>query len=561
MPALLILAVISWLFGSGKSRPKTDETFIFTALAVRPRRNWGTFLVSIAVHAICITLVLGLPDLFTSSDDVLFARQLATHALVINMPDRIYLPPPRRRTSNAREPLKNAALVAVPRKDLRKYSEEAAEAKLMAPPELPPVVGQPGFLSIVTPAPVAPPKAEPRKFVLPDLPVRNHATQTILQADLPPDLPPQVNQRLPQLVFWDAEKAKLPDKPINPGNLTAKLQTPKLNSTPRLEAPNRETLASDISVASAPSSTLRALLSPATTMPLQLLDSAKDPTGPSSIDPLTGQPVHVLAISADPAPPTGALKELLIPAGNQLARLPGTSPLFGIPGMGDSSGGSGATGSSGNAAGVGEGGPANGGKGTARAGGSAHSFPGDGRLSGILSPPGLNGTPLRVIHPSNGVFDIVVVQSSSAETFPDGADALSGRPIYTVYLQVGAAKEWILQYCLPNMAGTLQTGSIVKLGNTESVASPYPVVTVRPPEDWQHGPDYLLVHGFLDESGRFREMKILPGRAATASTTTALLQYLSFWEFRPALQDGRPVKVEVILAVPPDRVSLSQITR
>jgi hypothetical protein len=560
MPALLILAVISWLFGSGKSRPKAGETFIFTALAVQPRRNWGTFLLSIAVHAVCITLVLGLPDLFSSSDDALFARQLARHALVINMPDRIYLPSPRRRTPNDREPPKNEPLVALKRKDLRKYTEEAAEAKLMTPPQLPPTVGQPGFLSIVTPAPEAPPKAEPRKFVLPDLPVRNLATQSILQADAP-DLPTQVNQRLPQLVFWDAEKIKLPDKPINPGNLTAKLQTPKLNSTPRLEAPNRETLTSAIPIASAPSSTVTALLSPATTMPLQLLESAKDPTGPSSIDPLTGQPVHVLAISADPAPLSDSRKELLIPAGNQLARLPGTPPLFGIPGMGDSSGGHGGTRSSGNAAGVGDGGPANGGNGTSHSGGAARSFPGDGRLFGILSPPGLNGTPLRVIHPSNGVFDIVVVQSSSSETFPDGAEALSGRPIYTVYLQVGANKEWILQYCVPNMADTLQSGSVVKLGNTESVASPYPVVTVRPPEDWQHGPDYLLVHGFLDESGRFRDMKILPSRDSTVPTTTALLQYLSFWEFRPALQDGRPVKVEVILAVPPDRLSLSQITR
>jgi len=223
--------------------------------------------------------------------------------------------------------------------------------------------------------------------------------------------------------------------------------------------------------------------------------------------------------------------------------------LFGIPGLGG--GGAGGRGASGNGE-TADDGASEAGPGSAEL---VHSLPGGGRLFGMLSPPGLNGTPLRVVHPVNGVFDVVVVQSSSSETFPERADALSGRPIYTVYLQVGAPKEWILQYCVPNVAGPMQAGSVVKLGNPEAVGAPYPTVTVRPPEDWSHGADYLLVHGFLDESGRFREMKILQSSRPSSPTTDALLQYLAYWEFRPALQDGRPVKVEVILAVPPDRMS------
>ena len=31
----------------------------------------------------------------------------------------------------------------------------------------------------------------------------------------------------------------------------------------------------------------------------------------------------------------------------------------------------------------------------------------------------------------------------------------------------------------------MQSGGIVTLGNPESVGAPYPIVTVRPPEDWQ----------------------------------------------------------------------------
>ena len=145
----------------------------------------------------------------------------------------------------------------------------------------------------------------------------------------------------------------------------------------------------------------------ATTMPIRMVGSLGDkPNGPASIDPFTGTPVHVMALSTDPAPLTDAMKALFIPNGNQLARLPGTPPLFGIPGMGDGPGSA----AGGNSLGTGDGsGP----------GGAQllHSLPGDGHLFGMLSPPGLTGTPLRILHPTNGVFDVVVVQSSTSETF------------------------------------------------------------------------------------------------------------------------------------------------
>ena len=548
MPALLILAVISWLLGSGKSRSKAGELTLFTALEARPRRRWGAFFVSIAAHGFVLIVVLIASDLFSGPDDDFLPRQLARHALVIRLPDHIYLAPATGRTFPSMAHLKRTPRITVRRKDLRKYTEGGVDTKLTAPVAQPAPDIQPSLYSMATP-PLDPPQVEPRKFELPEMTTRTNAMQTVLQAELPPDLPPQIEKRLPQLLFWDAETVKPPDRPITPGNLTTRLEAPKLNSTPRLETPSLEALTGDVSVhAPAPANTETAIALPsATTMPLRILEPAKEPAGPASIDPFTGQPIHVVALSPDPAPLTDALKALFIPAGNQFARLPGGPPLFGIPGLSDGAGAPGglATGDAAGDASEGSTGPAE----------VVHSLPGGSRLFGMLSPPGLNGTPLRVIHPSNGVFDIVVVQSSASETFPERADALSGRPIYTVYLQVGAPKEWILQYCVPNMSGPIQSGNVVNLGNPEPVGAPYPTVTVRPPEDWRHGADYLLVHGFLDESGRFREMKILQSSQPISPTSDALLQYLSYWEFRPALQDGRPVKVEVILAVPPDHMS------
>jgi hypothetical protein len=543
MPALLILAVISWLFGSGKARAKADGPWIFTALEVRPRRRLNSFVYSIAAHAVCITLLFMSSDLFGTSDDDFHPKEATKRALVIRLPNHLDLAPAPPDPPVTAELKKPTPPVSVRRKDLRKYTEEGSKAKLIDPPAIHQMRPEPSLFSAITPLP-EPPKVEPRKFELPDIPVKRTAKQTILQAEMPPVIAPQIDKKLPQLAFWDAEAKKPPARPVEPGNRKLRVETPRLASAPLLDAPNLELKTSDIKMASAPVQRSAALpVPPSTTMPLRMLHPGQDAIGPTSIDPFTGEPVNVIALSADPAPLTDALKSLFIPAGNQLARLPGASPFFGFPGPGGGVGGSG--GSSGNSA---EGGDGNG------KGAGAHGS-GDGRLFGILNPPGLNGTPLRIIHPNNGVFDIVVVQTSTSEAFPDATAALSGRPIYTVYLQVGANKEWVLQFCVPDMAGPVQTGGLVSLGKPAPIGAPYPMVTVRPPEDWQHGSDYLLVHGFLDESGRFRDLRILPGESAALPTTSALLDYLGYWEFRPAVRDGRPVRVEVILAVPPDHLS------
>jgi len=545
MPALLILAVISWLFGSGKPRPAADGPPIFTALEVRPRRRWNSFFCSIAAHAVCLTFLFLSSDLFGPPDDDFRPREAAKHALVIHLPNHLDLapaPPARPVTAELKKP---NPPVAIRRKDLRKYTEEGSKAKLIEPPAISDIPPQPSLFSAITPLP-EPPKVEPKKFELPDIPVKTAAKQTILQPDMPPVVPPLIDKKLPQLAFWDAEAKRPPNRPVEPGNRKLRVETPRLASTPLLEAPNLELKTSDIKMASAPVPPSAALtLPPATTMPLRMLRPGQEATGPTSIDPFTGEPVNVIALSAEPAPLSDALKSLFIPAGNQLARLPGATPFFGFP-----SPGGGLDGSAGSYANSADGGEASGSVGARGPGGA-----GDGRLFGILNPPGLNGTPLRIIHPNNAVFDVVVVQTSTSESFPDAAAALSGRPIYTVYLQVGANKEWVLQFCVPDMSGPVQTGGLVQLGKPAPIGAPYPMVTVRPPEDWLHGSDYLLVHGFLDESGRFRDLRILPGEAAAAPTTSALLDYLGYWEFRPAVRDGRPVKVEVILAVPPDHLS------
>jgi len=154
----------------------------------------------------------------------------------------------------------------------------------------------------------------------------------------------------------------------------------------------------------------------------------------------------------------------------------------------------------------------------------------------------------RIVHPSGGVFD-VVVQSSGFDGFPESAGVLSGKPIYSAYLAVGAPKEWILQYCIPaeESESAQVVGGVVKLGVPAPLVAPYPRVTFRPSPHRRPG-GYLMVHGFIGANGRFQDLKVLgSGDPQENANAIAVLEQ---WEFRPATQQGRPVRVEMLLAIP-----------
>jgi hypothetical protein len=62
------------------------------------------------------------------------------------------------------------------------------------------------------------------------------------------------------------------------------------------------------------------------------------------------------------------------------------------------------------------------------------------------------------------------------------------------------------------------------------------------------GVPYVVVHGFLEVSGRLENLRVLG--AGGAEEAPSLLPVLQQWELRPATQDGRAVRVEVLLAIP-----------
>jgi hypothetical protein len=150
----------------------------------------------------------------------------------------------------------------------------------------------------------------------------------------------------------------------------------------------------------------------------------------------------------------------------------------------------------------------------------------------------------RVSLPQNGQFGVVVVGSELAEEFPETSRLWGDRLIYSVYLHVGLARSWILQYSLPSAAEAKATGNL-------HIEAPWPFYIMRPNGDLTTvNADALMIHGFVNESGHFEALAVV--FPSTFRQTDVVLQAIQQWRFRPAKQDGRVAKVEVLLIIPED---------
>lgn len=159
---------------------------------------------------------------------------------------------------------------------------------------------------------------------------------------------------------------------------------------------------------------------------------------------------------------------------------------------------------------------------------------------------------LRMTHPANGRFDMVVVQADVADLLPPSAAVMAGQPVYTVYLQVGDSKEWVLHFCAADMT-TVQSGSVVKLGDPRPLAPPYPRLTILPSQIPPSEAKVILVHGLIDETGTMRSLRVLGGEGS-GERAEHLLAALAQWQFRPARRGADAARVEVLLAVPTTRI-------
>jgi hypothetical protein len=458
-----------------------------------PRHNYfgRGLLLSAILHCMVIFGAPPLVSLIPESDAQALQRQmLAMRALEIRIPERLYLPALPAKPPAAAEPPKP------------KQSRPPLE---LAKKELPEEA-----LSQAVPAP----RVALRDFKPPPELPRVNDDQTLIQAHLPPSLALQQRVRLPQLVLNSAPVLQRPAPRtfVEPGRSAAAAIVPRFETPPQLAAPAMVDNGLRIpSMLAGPDDAVLRL--PAPTEAARAFQApAPIPSGRgASVSPQLGEQISVVALSEAPA----LLQErLVIPVGNQLGRLPDLPPA---PATAESAGGRGDL------------------------------------ASAMTALPARYATPIRMEHPVNATFD-VVVQSSSDEVVPESVGALSGQPVYTAYVEAGSPKAWILQYCVPRETQnvTQPEAGVVNIGGAAPLRAPFPIITVLPPVTMVPRTAYIIVHGFVDASGQIRDARVL--RAPSDSYKTPLLADLGKWQFRPAVRSGKPITVEVLLAIPPQKL-------
>lgn len=213
-------------------------------------------------------------------------------------------------------------------------------------------------------------------------------------------------------------------------------------------------------------------------------------------------------------------------------------------GAGTAPGGSAGT-SPGGGAGNGTGPPGAGSAGTTRGSPYVRQLRLGGQLVKMEQWP--DGT-LVLIFPPDGSFDVVVVENAFPEALSDLAKRLSGRPVYTAYLDVGAGREWTLHYCVPGPGQEAQQNSmVVTLEDPPPLHAPYIQRAELPPAQEWASSRYQVFHAFLTDQGKLEQVTAV----RTAARGEKLLKSFSRWQFRPATRSRTAVGIELLLVVPP----------
>lgn len=425
----------------------------------------------------------------------------------------------------------------------------------------------------------------PPVLELPGTPELSKADAVILQPDIrihPPAAPGPV----PSLAFW-ARQVTAPPKPLKrlrlPGRTEQAAPRANLSAPPVLAVSNREAAIADINIGAAASRPSAALpVPPSATVPIRMRDHVSEArTGP--VDPIEGDATNVIALSAEamPANRVVAVQQGVVvraaggsggaggfaPGGDRTANDPGTSP----DGRAEKQQAQAAANNANGGNRQGNGSPVRP-SGSDSARNVPDSRPENGRppssgpvaaqsgrppVAVVVAPESAPGSvhppdavPVtRIKHPPSGIFDVVIMQSSAGDEVPEAEGVLTGSPVYTVYLVVGGDKEWRMQFCLSGRA-PVKTGTYqVNAEETGALTPPYPVSTVVPNSVLTlERPRYSILHGLLTAAGKLRNMVLVESHNAAIAQVIPLLDQ---WQFRPAMRDGQPVEVEVLLAIPP----------
>jgi hypothetical protein len=319
-----------------------------------------------------------------------------------------------------------------------------------------------------------------------------------VQPDLPKPIVLNEEIPVPTVVLWSEKNpdvrlvAPAPEPP------------PMAPVLPSVLLPNKEKMLADIPIPASAMPTPTLPLVAGTTSPVVVQGPKPTPAAPLTTAQGSGQPTSGFVLSLSDQKMTNG--SVMLPPVNQSASL-------NAPG-GIRSGPSTANGASGQSA-------------------------SDPNGTGMGNRP----SSTHISHPLEGKFGSVVVGSSLEAMYPEMAHMMNGRMVYTVYLHVGLPKSWPMQFSL-----TLADDAAAA-GKSTHIDAPWPFSIVRPNiAPGAIRADALMVHGYVNQSGRFEGLKVVfPPQFPQVEF---VLNSLAQWQFRPATQNGKNVRVEVLLIIP-----------
>ena len=521
---------------------EAEEEF-FRALGPAQRSRWMPMLCSLAVHGVMLLLVPYLAGLASQIDYQRSDWQaFRAEQMRLRVPERIYY---RAEGSRARQvPAPNAAPAQSARKQLAAAPGGAQRHPRRAGVPI------------------------PEGMEIPSTPQSTIEAPVILQPDAQSNELRRLANAVPLLAFWARQAPNLPKPPrkqlIVPGRTESPAPPPQMAAPPVIAIPNREVSFSDLNIALPPGPTSAALPVPnSTTAPVRDRQTDARSGAANSIE---GQAANIIVLSTNRtrpdevvtiprglqnAPPPGSGSGTETPAEKAPLRNGGAAPAQGQEARAASQPSEAAVSAS----------ATTGGRGTAdgshrpeaasapKPGEQAATVSGGSPASGsaVTIPSAPSQAVTRITHPANGSFDVVIMQSGARDDLPDVRSLLTGSPVYTVYLQVGDRKEWLLEFCAPPGEISRSNPYQVYVEDAPPLSPPYAISTVIPNSIiGRRRPKTTILHGYLTSEGHFRNLE---GRDAGDPLVRELVPLLDQWQFRPASRNKTPTEVEIVLVV------------
>jgi hypothetical protein len=382
----------------------------------------------------------------------------------------------------------------------------------------------------------------------------DNSRQTIYQPSSPPEMQMAAEQKVPNIVSLQpvqAPKATLNfdiGKPAqNSRNLT-QVAAPSVDANP----------AAPMTTLLKPSNTQPRLAIPLAGETLRL-QSPRNAAGNASAAP-SAQPGDIVALGVNPGAPTD---QISLPGGNRWGEFSigpaGRDP--GAPG-----GAPGGTVGGGNGK-VGPGGDASTGLGSGGSGGGGGNSGISGTLS--ISGPGAgsgSGGGLDAISPANLVFPVPRAIGVRRNAFVVSAGPVGGGglnvygalhcgTIYSIFLPM-PGKNWSLQYCEKSPSAQKNVGETPKTVLRVDKPLLPPDVDLNQRFDFKRLPlpadnshRTIILQGVIAIDGTVQQLVVHQGVLAAMDTAARIA--FSRWVFKPAVRDGKPVEVEILVGIPP----------